>query len=60
MMTNLKITTLNGEWMNNWFEKVGGGAVKFKPTFQELGSTTVMDTDRADNKALKANQGNRI
>jgi endonuclease/exonuclease/phosphatase family metal-dependent hydrolase len=55
-MTNLKITTLNGEWMNNWFN--GDGSLpKFKPTFQELGSTTIMNTDKTATKLSKLIKG---
>lgn len=51
-MTNLKITTLNGEWMNNWFKKDGGTSA-FKPSFQQLGSTETMNTDKTATKLSK-------
>jgi hypothetical protein len=40
---------LNGEWMNNWFEKDGGTSA-FKPRFQQLGSTETMNTDKTATK----------
>jgi endonuclease/exonuclease/phosphatase family metal-dependent hydrolase len=51
-MTNLKITSLNGEWMNNWFKREGDITV-FKPTFQQLGSPLVFNTDKTATKLSK-------
>jgi len=47
LTTNIKITSLNGEWMNDWFEKEH---LAFKPTFQDKGSKKIMNTDKTATK----------
>jgi len=45
-MTKLRITTLNGEWMNDWFGINDNGDVTFKESFKEHDTGKLMNTDR--------------
>jgi endonuclease/exonuclease/phosphatase family metal-dependent hydrolase len=49
-MTNLQITTLNGEWMNDWFET---DSLAFRPTFQDKDSKKIMDSNKTATKLSK-------
>jgi endonuclease/exonuclease/phosphatase family protein len=49
-MTNVRVTTLNGEWMNDWFGANGNGDVIFKETFKEHNTQNIMDTDKTATK----------
>ena len=56
LMANVKITTLNGEWMNDWFTNDNGNVV-FKETFKEKDTGNPINTDITA-KAFKSNQSN--
>ena len=49
-LTKVRVTTLNGEWMNDWFRTDNNGDVIFKETFNEHNSQNMMDTDKTATK----------
>lgn len=49
-LTKVRVTTLNGEWMNDWFGTDNNGDVIFKETFNEHNSQNMMDTDKTATK----------
>jgi endonuclease/exonuclease/phosphatase family metal-dependent hydrolase len=49
-MTKVRVTTVNGEWMNDWFGTNANGDVIFKEKFNEHNTQNEMDTDKTATK----------
>jgi endonuclease/exonuclease/phosphatase family metal-dependent hydrolase len=51
-MVKLKVTSFNGEWMNDWFLS-GASVPKFKTKFKDRESNKMIDTDTVASKVAK-------